>query len=118
MCAVIFTGAAGNIHAQDVKTGRTGGMMTKQTYFSTTTGVNRSCHVYTPAGYTETKKYGVLYVLHGIGGTEDEWPGNGAPHRIMDELYAGGEAEPMILVFPNGRAMSPDSVPQNPFSVQ
>jgi enterochelin esterase-like enzyme len=36
----------------------------------------------------------------------------------MDSLYAAGKAEPMILVFPNGRAMNPDAVPQNPYSAQ
>ncbi|MBN2353699.1 MAG: esterase family protein [Spirochaetales bacterium] len=93
------------------------GAVARQTYFSTTTGVDRHCYVYTPHGYTEDETYGVLYVLHGIGGTETEWINNGAQH-IMDVLYAGGSVEPMILVFPNGRAMNPDGVPSDPFSAE
>jgi enterochelin esterase-like enzyme len=93
------------------------GTVTRQTYFSTTTGVNRHCYVYTPNGYTETETYGVLYVLHGIGGTETEWIDNGA-QGIMDALYGRGMVQPMILVFPNGRAMNPDGVPADIFSAE
>ncbi len=92
------------------------GTVTRQTYFSNTTGVDRHCYVYTPYGYTEDETYSVLYVLHGIGGTETEWIYNGSPQLIMDTLYGQGKAEPMILVFPNGRAMNPDGVPANPLS--
>ena len=94
------------------------GRVTRQTYHSKTTGVDRHCYVYTPPGYSDAKKYSVLYVLHGIGGTEAEWINNGTPKQIMDKLYAEGKAEPMILVFPNGRAMNPDRVPRNPFSAE
>jgi enterochelin esterase-like enzyme len=89
--------------------------MTKVTYFSKTTGVNRYCYVYTPPGYAKAGTYSVLYVLHGIGGTEDEWIRNGSPQEIMDTLHRRGSVEPMILVFPNGRAMNPDSVPADVF---
>ena len=87
----------------------------KLTYYSQTTGVDRHCNVYMPPGYTDGKKYNVLYVLHGIGGTEDEWLDYGSPKEIMDNLYAQGVVEPMILVFPNGRAMNPDAVPADIF---
>ena len=42
-------------------------------YDSTTVGVKRKAQVYTPPGYTKDKKYPVLYLLHGIGGDENEW---------------------------------------------
>ena len=49
-------------------------------YDSTTVGVKRKAQVYTPPGYTKDKKYPVLYLLHGIGGDENEWTrGGGAP---------------------------------------
>ena len=37
-------------------------------YNSTTVGSSRRALVYTPPGYSKSKKYPVLYLLHGIGG--------------------------------------------------
>ena len=56
------------------------------------------------AGYETSKKtrYPVLYLLHGSGGDEDEWKNFGRACQIIDNLIARGEAEPMILVMPNG----------------
>src|SRR5439155_6618532 len=73
-------------------------------YDSTAVGGSRKAKVYTPPGYTKAKKYPVLYLLHGIGGDENEWPRGGAPDVILDNLYADKKAVPMIVVMPNGRA--------------
>src|SRR4030095_6085878 len=73
-------------------------------YDSTTVGVKRKVRVYTPPGYTKDQKYPVLYLLHGIGGDENEWPRGGAPDVILDNLYADKKAAPMIVGMPNGRA--------------
>jgi len=78
------------------------------TYTSTTVGVDRRALVYTPPGFDQHRKYPVLYLLHGIGGDEKEWLRHGAPQIILDNLYAEGKIEPMIVVFPNGRAMVDD----------
>ena len=64
--------------------------------------------IYTPPGYSEKKKYPVLYLLHGIGGDEKEWLKGGKPQVILDNLYAEKKIEPMIVVMPNGRAMKDD----------
>ena len=77
-------------------------------YQSTTVGTRRNAVIYTPPGYTETEKYPVLYLLHGIGGDEFEWLNNARPPVILDNLYAEGKLEPMIVVMPNGRAMKDD----------
>ena len=84
------------------------GRTTTATYYSTTVGVDRQTLVYTPPDYSEDKKYNVLYLLHGIGGDEREWYNNGAPHVILDNLYADQQLEPLIVVLPNGRAMVND----------
>lgn len=84
------------------------GKVTEITYYSTTVGVKRKANVYTPPGYSETKKYPVLYLLHGIGGDEKEWLNGGHPEVILDNLYALGKLEPMLVVMPNGRAMKDD----------
>ena len=73
-------------------------------YDSKTVGVKRKAKVYTPPGYSKDKKYPVLYLLHGIGGDENEWPRGGAANVILDNLYADKKAVPMIVVMPNGRA--------------
>lgn len=75
-------------------------------YDSTTVGVKRKARVYTPPGFTKDKdkKYPVLYLLHGIGGDENEWLRGGAPDVILDNLIADQKAVPMIIVMPNGRA--------------
>ena len=45
-----------------------------------------------------------MYLLHGIGGNEDEWYNSGAPNVILDNLIAAGKIQPFILVLPNGNA--------------
>ena len=73
-------------------------------YNSTTVGLPRKARVYTPPGYTTDQKYPVLYLLHGIGGDENEWTRHGSSDVILDNLYADKKAVPMIVVLPNGRA--------------
>jgi len=77
-------------------------------YYSKTVGSNRKAITYTPPGYSKNRKYPVLYLLHGIGGDEREWLNGGKPQVILDNLYASGKLEPMIVVMPNGRAMKDD----------
>ncbi|MBB1286888.1 esterase [Flavisolibacter sp. BT320] len=85
------------------------------TYRSKTVGTNRKAVIYTPPGFSKTKKYPVLYLLHGIGGDEREWLNGGQPQVILDNLYADGKLEPMIVVMPNGRAMKDDRAVGNVF---
>lgn len=82
-------------------------------YESKTVGSVRKVTVYTPPGFNTKKKYPVLYLLHGIGGDEKEWLNGGNPQIILDNLYAEGKTEPMIVVMPNGRAMKDDSASGN-----
>jgi enterochelin esterase-like enzyme len=80
------------------------GKVEKVYYDSKTVGVQRWLQVYTPPGYSADKKYSVLYLLHGIGGNEnEEWTRNGAA-IVLDNLNADKKIEPMIVVFPNGNA--------------
>lgn len=77
-------------------------------YDSKSVGVKRKANVYTPPGYSPENKYPVLYLLHGIGGDEGEWPRGGQPDVILDNLIAEKKAVPMIVVMPNGRAQPND----------
>jgi enterochelin esterase-like enzyme len=78
------------------------------TYESQTVGATRRMQVYTPPDYTKDKKYPVLYLLHGIGGDENEWQRFAKPNVLLDNLLADGKAVPMIIVMPNGRAQKND----------
>jgi len=82
-------------------------------YNSKTVGTKRKATIYTPPGFSKSKKYPVLYLLHGIGGDEKEWLNGGQPQVILDNLYADGKIEPMIVVMPNGRAMKDDRATGN-----
>lgn len=84
------------------------GNVHQMSYYSSTVGKTRNAMVYTPPGYTPTKKYNVLYLLHGIGGDQYEWLNGMNPRNILDNLYSENKLEPMIVVFPNGRAMWDD----------
>lgn len=84
-------------------------------YYSSVTNNTRKCNVILPANYNPGKKYPVLYLLHGIGGNENEWLG-GAPNEIVSNLVAKGQAREMIMVLPNVRAKYDDSASGNIFS--
>ena len=85
-------------------------------YNSKTVGAQRKALIYTPPGFNKKQRYPVLYLLHGIGGDEKEWYIHGTPQTILDNLYAKGELEPMIVVLPNGRAMKNDRAEGNIFA--
>lgn len=76
-------------------------------YFGDMGEITKYANVYLPAGYDESKKYSVLYLMHGIGGSETEWGLTGDHSiikKIMDNLITKGEIEGFIIVTPNGRS--------------
>lgn len=97
------------------RTGINHGKIDTISYVSKTVGSKRRALIYTPPGYSKHKKYPVLYLLHGIGGDEKEWLNGGNPQVILDNLYADGKLQPMIVVMPNGRAMKDDRAIGNVF---
>jgi enterochelin esterase-like enzyme len=82
-------------------------------YDSKTVGTTRRMQVYTPPGYSTDRTYPVLYLLHGIGGDETEWQRFAQPNVLLDNLIADGNATPMIIVMPNGRAQANDRAEGN-----
>ncbi|WP_433753706.1 alpha/beta hydrolase [Paenibacillus amylolyticus] len=84
------------------------GVMETVEYPSRTVGNSRKAMVYTPPDFSSTTMYPVLFLLHGIGGDESEWHTHGSPQIILDNLYNDNLLEPMVIVFPNGRAMLND----------
>lgn len=80
-------------------------------YDSKTTGTTRGLYIYTPPGYDprSNNKYPVLYLLHGVGDTENGWIEIGVANRIADNLLAAGKMKPLIIVMPLGHASFPGS---------
>jgi enterochelin esterase-like enzyme len=73
-------------------------------YNSKSVGGKRKMVVYLPPGYSQDKKYPVLYLLHGAGDNEAGWTKKGAAAAILDNLLADKKMVPMIVVMPNGFA--------------
>ena len=82
-------------------------------YDSKTVGTRRKALIYTPPNYQTNTAYPVLYLLHGIGGDEEEWRRGANPQAILDNLIADKKAVPMIVVMPNGRAQPNDRAEGN-----
>ena len=78
-------------------------------YLSKTTGKWRRCFVYTPPDYdtNASARYPVLYLQHGMGEDETGWILQGRASLILDNLIAGKNAVPMIIVTDNGYASKP-----------
>lgn len=76
-------------------------------YFGDGAEITKEANVYLPYGYDESKKYPVLYLMHGIGGNKDEWGMNNPRSFVklmMDNLIEKGEIDPFIVITPNGRS--------------
>ena len=77
-------------------------------YDSPTLGATRRMMIYLPPGYDQSRqRYPVFYLLHGTGGDETVWLEQGRAAQVLDNLIASGNAEPMIVVMPNGHTDTP-----------
>lgn len=77
------------------------------TYDSKNKKIEKYLNVYLPNGYNakdKNKKYNVLYLIHGMGENQDTvfgGPGkNTEMMKILDNMIANGQLEPMIVVTP------------------
>jgi enterochelin esterase-like enzyme len=82
------------------------GTVTASLNYPTRNHGNRKFSIYLPPGYSTATKYPVLYLLHGVGGSEVAWIGQGSnegtAQHVMDYLYSKNLAKPMIIVMPMG----------------
>ncbi len=60
--------------------------------------------LYLPPHYADdaTRRYPVLYLLHGVGGNEHDWPDDAHLARIVDPLISTGAIRPLLIVTPAG----------------
>ncbi len=89
------------------------GEVREDSYYSKITGGWRHALIYTPPGYETNMslRYPVLYLQHGAGEDQTGWVKQGHANFILDNLIAGGNAKPMIVVMAYGyakRAGQPD----------
>lgn len=81
------------------------GTVSKQSYWSTTCNRQKNFNILLPANYSENKKYPVLYAMHGYWQNEDtlidESDESMRTRQIIGNVIASGEAEEMIVVFPD-----------------
>ncbi len=79
------------------------GALRVDTMWSQALGTRKRLVVYLPPSYSEdtTRRYPVLYYLHGKGGNEDNWLQLTRLDRTMDSLIERGHGE-AIVVMPDG----------------
>jgi enterochelin esterase-like enzyme len=59
-----------------------------------TYGTNYVARVYTPPGYSASRKYPAMYLMHGMGGSERSWHDNDLyAHIQLDNLIAQGAVD-------------------------
>ena len=79
------------------------GLLSIVYYESAATETTRRMYVWTPPGYfSNNKKLPVLYLMHGMGDNDTNWPIQGKAGWILDNLFAEGKIVPMIVVMPDG----------------
>lgn len=77
------------------------GKIEKKTYYSKDAEREKNLNILLPPGYDGSQKYPVMYVFHGIFGSEDSMTDDSMKIQTMlGNLVASGEAEKMIIVFP------------------
>ena len=66
-------------------------------------------NVYLPAGYdaSSPELYPVIYLLHGLSGTNEDWQKSGHMKEVVDELIASGECRRVVIIMPD--AGDPDT---------
>lgn len=78
------------------------GTLQDQDFFSPILNRNVTYRIYLPPGYTgNTKRYPVLYMLHGLSGSYKEWTDYGLLNN-SDDMIAAGTIPPFIIVMPEG----------------
>ncbi len=85
-----------------VPVARVAGRVADISFWSQMLGTSKHARVYLPPSYdAATRRYPVVYYLHGATGRETDWTVNGRLAETMDSLVAIGMPE-MIVVMPDG----------------
>jgi enterochelin esterase-like enzyme len=91
-----------NVPSSATQTPSQRGKIDNISYYCDFTGKTKKANVVLPVGYTTDKKYPVMYVNHGIMGSENDMLSDDMGVRVIAEnLARTGEAEEMIIVCAN-----------------
>ena len=82
----------------DVKTGDKG-TTEKITYYSKKAQKNKPANVWLPPNYSKNKKYPVVYMNHGVMGSENDLLSGWSIREMASNLIEKGEVQPFIIVF-------------------
>lgn len=80
------------------KTGITHGQVSDITYTTTVANNPGKAKLYTPPGYSTSNKYSYLVLMHGMGGSQNDWTSMGAANYVVDNLVAAGKIQPNFLI--------------------
>ncbi len=68
-------------------------------FYSRALGVRKHFFVYLPPSYERThRRYPVVYLLHGLGGSESDWLTHGGIDAVLDSLVTTGMPEAIIVM--------------------
>ncbi|MCR8631824.1 alpha/beta hydrolase [Paenibacillus radicis (ex Xue et al. 2023)] len=71
-------------------------------FFSGALFARKSCFVYLPEGYEDTDQcYPVIYLLHGMYGSESHWLLKGNAEQTLDRMISTSQLRKSIVVMPN-----------------
>lgn len=73
------------------------GELVRASYYSSTCEKDRNVNIWLPDGYTQERTYPVMYVLHGIFGSENDMTFNST---TIANMIAKGAAKEMIVLYP------------------
>jgi len=81
-----------------------GSRVLEEPLYAPTLGIHSSYRVMLPPGYDGgSRRYPVLYMLHGVAGDSTEWQSIGVM-EAADRMIQRGEIDPFLIVLPNGGA--------------
>ena len=69
------------------------------TYNSKKAGHDKGAYYWLPPGYSESKKYNLLIMNHGIFGDESSMLSGFSVREMASSMISSGEAEPFIIIF-------------------
>jgi S-formylglutathione hydrolase FrmB len=110
LCALPLQRGASVLAAQSARTpargavrGSAHGTLHTDTLWSQSLGIRKALVVYLPPSYaaSPSRRYPVLFYLHGLSGNERNWSEQGALAATLDSLAAAGAGE-AIVAMPDG----------------
>ena len=100
---IVAVALAASLAADGAQADTARGQVRADTVWSQALGVRKRLLVYLPPSYARepSRRYPVVFYLHGAWGSEDDWVTLGRIDRTMDSLVAAGLPE-MIVALPDG----------------